>query len=301
MHTLPIVPKLFLGAALALALGGCANRDVIHTGAPKTMATHVETPIAVNFPASAQPKLQAGQHWIDIADDAGRAVAEALRRGKFCPPRPAACNLVYVEPPDVVTGFSRAFHNQLITTLVNQGVAVSRLADTELVVQVDVQPVLFSENRPQYRHAGSPTELAPGIWALRDVAVTDPPKPGAVPPKSGALHWFRTEFAGGQTPRAEILVTVSIGDRVRYLARVSHAYYVADTDQRLYDEELCSLFKLCPVEKPPSCACPANSDGKGGCTCPSPKLVKIIGDCPVDSPCPQPATAKTGTKGKKSK
>lgn len=284
-------PRASVHALMALAtllVAGCAV-DTIHTGTPRTTATHSETPISTNFPTTSQPKLQASQHWINIADDTGRAVTAILRSGRFCPPKPGNCSPVYVKPAEVVTGFSRAFHNQLITTLVNQGVMVSKVPDTELSVDVDVQPVLFSPNRPQYRYAGVPVQLAPGVWGLRDVVATDPANPGIVPPAPDALHWFRSQFAAGETPRAEILVTVSIGDRHRYLSRSTNAYYIADTDQRLYDEELCALFKLCAAEKS-SCGCSAAGGNKGNCGCPGSTVVKVVGDCPIDKPCP-PETA----------
>jgi hypothetical protein len=110
-----------------------------------------------------------------------------------------------------------------------------------------VQPISFSANRPQYRYAGVPVELAPGVWAIRDIASTDPANTEA-PPSVDALHWFRSEFAAGQTPRVELLVTVSVVDKRRYLARASNAYYITDADKRLYEAEMCSLFKLCAAE-----------------------------------------------------
>lgn len=291
MNPLPSLPARIAGTALwALVLtmaGGCA-RDVIHTGSPRTTASHSETPVAANFATTTQAKLQAGQHWLAIADDTGKSIAAAWRAGRYCPPKPGPCSPVFVRPPEVFTGFSRAFHNQLVTTLVNQGVSVSRQPDTELSMEVDVQPVLFSPNRPQYRYAGVPVELAPGVWALRDATTTDPVNAGQVPPAPDALHWFRSQFAAGQTPRAEILVTVSMGDRHRYLSRTTSAYYVADTDQHLYDEELCGLFKLCPA-KADACGCPA-TPGKTGC-CPGSTVIKVTGDCPIDQPCP-PAAAQ---------
>ena len=282
-------------AALGVLIAGCAQDPGVHTDAPRTSAPHNETPVASNFQTTTQHKLQAGQHWLAISDDTGRWILGALKKNSACNAKDGKCALLYVEPPTPVTEFSRAFHSQLITTLVNQQVTVSKNSGTGLTVNIDVQPVLFTANRPQYRYAGTPVELAPGIWAIRDVTTTTPPNATDVPPTVDTLHWFRSEFAAGQTPRAEVLVTTSIGDQNRYLARTTAVYYVADTDISLYDREICSLFELCPTE-------PTKKDAT--------TTVRIIGDCPIDKPCPvdappavrieaAPATPANATRTKK--
>lgn len=277
-------------AGVLASVAGCAGQVAtpdspragtpVYTGEARLTASHGETPVAGNFKSTVQPKLQAGQHWLGIADDTGRAIVEMLRRRAPCGPGADKCSLVHVRPPNPLTEFSRAFHGQIVTTLVQQKVQVARSADAGLVVDIDVQPVLFSANRPQYRHAGVPVELGPGVWALRDVATPVPAGAGATPPTQDALHWFRSEFAAGQTPQAEILITVSVADPRRYLARVTSAYYIADTDKRLYDKEICALFELCPKGVAPG---GAPGDGKAA-------VLRVTGDCPLDRPCPEPAT-----------
>ena len=49
-----------------------------------------------------------------------------------------------------------------------------------------------------------------------------------------AYSWFRSEFATGETPQTEIIVTASVSDASQYLARSTSVYYVADSDQALY-------------------------------------------------------------------
>lgn len=283
---LPLVTRYRLRQYGWLAVSGivvaACSQPGIQTGTPKTVATHNETPVASNFQTTNQYKLQAGQHWLAIADDTGHWIIEAMARTGVCRAGSKRCSALHVETPSPLTGFSRAFHNQLVTTLVNQKAAVSRIADTDLIVDIDVQPVLFTANRPQYRYAGEPVELAPGIWAIRDVTTTTPPNEGIVPSPPDALHWFRSQFAAGQTPRAEVLVTTSITNRDRYVARTTAAYYIADTDLALYDHELCELFALCAQE----------TEKKD-----SVSTVPIIGDCPIDQPCPpaKPTTASPPT------
>lgn len=259
------------------------SNTVVHTGAPITNAHYSEAPIASNFAATPQSKLQATQHWMRIADDAGQSIVKILNGAKLCPDKTSKtgktvkmdnCGLLYVKPASTVTEFSRAFHNQLITKLVRSGIAVSKAANVELVAEFDVQPISFSANRPQYRYAGVPVELAPGVWAIRDVASTHPANLTEAPPSVDALHWFRSEFAAGQTPRVELLVTVSVIDKRRYLARASNAYYITDADKRLYEAELCSLFKLCGAAEPAS-EIPVKKITAS-------KTIEVVGDCPLD-------------------
>ena len=260
-----------VGPLLLALFSGCSH--VIYTDGPRTTAAFNETPIATNFQTSNQLKLQASQHWLNIADDTCRAVVDLLSQPRTCPVTTKPCKTIYVKPAEIVTEFSRAFHNQLITTLVKQGLSVSTNPDTDFVVEMDVQPVQFSPNRPQYRYAGVPVQLGPGIWGLRDVVSMSPADPSVAPPSPSALHWFRSEFAVGETPQTEIVVTTSIVDGTRYLARVQNAYYIADTDRRLYDEELCSLYKLCAravvVEE--------KTKRTAGVT------IDVVGDCPLDA------------------
>lgn len=268
------------GAVSLASLSGCAVKEVappqplpalptIYTDANRIVAPSSEVPVAVNFKASTQIKLQAAQHWAKIAEDAARSVAAPLRKAGKCDSSFDPCKAVFVNPPANVTEFSRAFHNQLITTLVRSEIPVAKAPQSELTLDIDVQPILFSPNRPQYRYAGVATQLGPGVWALRDVVSVDPSDANAVPPTVDALHWFRSEFASGQTPQFEILVTVSVGSKDRYLARSTNAYYVVDGDRHLYDQEICSLIRPCAAR------------GRAG-DAPPISQIGVVGDCPLD-------------------
>jgi hypothetical protein len=260
------LPRFLALPAVAAILSACTT-PVIHTGVPLTTARYNEAPVASNFPTTTQLKLQATQHWMRIADDSGKALVELLKKGSMCSPSFKNCRSLYIKPPVVITEFSRAFHSQLITTLMKSGLAVSKEANAELLVEIDVQPILFAPNRPQYRHAGVPVELGPGVWAIRDVAIMDPNIPETTPPAKDALHWFRSEFAGEKTPQGEILVTVSVDDHTRYLARTTNAYYIPDADRGLYDHEICSLFHHCASETTARKITPT---------------IGVTGDCPVE-------------------
>jgi hypothetical protein len=231
--------------AFLLMATGCAVREVappnplparptVFTDANRLVAPSSEVPAAVNFTTTTQMKLQAAQHWAKIADDAMRSILPTLRKAGKCGVSLDPCKSVYVNAPLTPTEFTRALHSQVVTTLVKSDVQVFKRLPADILVDIEVQPIIFLPNRPQYRYAGVASQLGPGVWALRDVATVDPSDARVVPPTLDALHWFRTEFASGQTPQIEILVTLSVSNKNRYLSRVTNAYYIADGDRHLY-------------------------------------------------------------------
>lgn len=184
-----------------------------------------EAPLATNFPTTRQAKLQAASHWNVIAGDVARQISAGLREK----------SPLYLNLSSARTTFDRAFSNQLISALVAEGFAVQKSPAGALSVEVDTQAVRFSANRPQYKYAGVPTALTAGVWALHAAEATAGAVLFAGVAAADAYSWFRSEFATGDTPRTEIIVTISVGDSNRYLARSTNIYYVADDDSRLYE------------------------------------------------------------------
>lgn len=191
-------------------------------------ATHFsEAPLATNFPTSKQAKLQAAAHWKVIAEDVAKQISARLKDK-----RP-----LFVNQPSVKTAFDRAFTNELISALVTEGFVVLKNPAGALSVDVDTQAILFSPNRPQYKHAGMATALTGGVWALHEAEATAVAVLVATAASVDAFSWFRSEFATGNTPQMEIIVTASVSDANQYLARSTNIYYVADTDSRMYQHE----------------------------------------------------------------
>jgi hypothetical protein len=266
-------PSIALSLITASLLSACAGRAVIYTDTPQIVPANNEVPVATNFPTSTQRKLQAGEHWNLIARDSAKAINESMLRGAVCIPKSNECRPVFVRTPAYLTEFSRAFYNQLKTALVDNGVAVAkRNQPGALEMEIDVHPIKFTPNRPQYRYAGVASELGQGVWALRDVADMEPTDSSLSPspPLANSEMWFRSQFASGQTPQTEIVVTLSLADARTYLARSTNVYYVADSDTRLYDQEICSIIRPCP--QLPS----------GKLVAPVP-VMKVIGDCPLEN------------------
>ena len=206
--------SIVISALSVMVLGGCA-------------APHSEAPLATNFPTTKQPKLQAAAHWNVIANDVAKRMAVRIE------PKRA----LYVNQSSVKTPFDRAFSTQLISALVVEGFVVNKTAKDALSVDIDTQAVRFTANRPQYRHAGTATALTAGVWALRQGEATGAAALATAIVAADAYSWFRAEFATGETPQTEIIVTTSVSDSSRYLARDTNVYYVADSDSRLYEHK----------------------------------------------------------------
>jgi uncharacterized lipoprotein YmbA len=220
-----------LGAAAALLLAGCASR-------------YTPTPLAANFPTTKQAKLQAAYHWGVISDSIEKRVVAELKKS---PPRP-----VFINEPRDPSAFQRALSTQLTTSLVNDGYVVTRSPAGSLRIDMDVQAVTFTANRPQYRYHGERAVLGTGVWLLSEI---EAPAVAALAVAGGAwdsYDWFNAQFAPGATPKTEIIVTVSVSDQFRYVARNTSAYYVADSDRILYgivdpepeEPKLTRLFKV---------------------------------------------------------
>ena len=220
-----------LGAAAALLLAGCASR-------------YTPTPVAANFPTTKQAKLQAAYHWGVISDSIEKRVVAELKKS---PPRP-----VFINEPKDPSSFQRALSTQLTTSLVNDGYVVTRTPAGSLRIDMDVQAVTFTANRPQYRYHGERAVLGAGVWLLSEI---EAPVVAGLAAAGGAwdsYDWFNAQFAPGATPKTEIIVTVSVSDQFRYVARNTSAYYVADSDRILYgivdpepdEPKLTRLFKV---------------------------------------------------------
>ena len=236
--------RFALAAAIAAGLAGCTVHN-IHSGGDKSYPANNEVPIATNFRTSNQLKLQAAEHWRRVAVDSANALIKAMQAGGACVPK-TGCTTLYLRrscettgcaPRSCDTTFNRVFHSEFLTALVGLGYKVTtEPVSGAAVVDIDVQPVGFARNRPQYRYAGAAVEIGPGIWALRDdVTLLDKSGNAALRTEGYDTNWYRAEFAAGATPRNELVVTVSaMATDKTYLARNTRVYYTSDLDAALY-------------------------------------------------------------------
>lgn len=206
-------------AALAagLLLAGCA-------------IPYSPVPVATNFASTQQAKLQAAAHWGVIARHMAKELRPTLQT--------APSRSLYVEPLQAST-FSHGVTTQLITVLVNDGfVVVKKPAPGALLIELDTQVVAFAADRPQYRYVGLPTALASGAWVLTSIQHSPEWLVTGGVYGVDAYRWFTAQFAPGDTPRTEMIVTLSVADEQRYYARTTSVYYTDDDDVSLYDAAL---------------------------------------------------------------
>jgi hypothetical protein len=210
-----MIRSLTAAATIALLAAACST-------------PYSPTPLATNFGTTTQKKLQAAAHWNTIARDVADNLSARL---------PAGSRLFVNQHADA-SAFERAFVGQLTTSLVDAGHSVMRTPEGAMRVGVDTQAIAFTADRPQYRYTGLATALGVGVWALYDIVeyASNGPAKAAISAVAAAdaYTWFRSEFASGVTPSMEIIVSASVTDASRYVARTTTAYYVSDTDQELY-------------------------------------------------------------------
>lgn len=184
-------------------------------------------PVATNFPSTQQAKLQAAAHWGVIAQHMAGQLAPSLKVNAKRP--------FYVTSQQT-TAFAKGVSSQLITALVNQGYAVVKVPDVNtLRIELDTQVVAFSPKRPQYKFAGERTALVAGAWVLTGIEHSAEWLVSSAIAGHDAYSWFRSQFATGDTPKTEIIVSLSLADDNRYYARSTNVYYTVDSDRALYD------------------------------------------------------------------
>ncbi|MEA5097812.1 MAG: hypothetical protein VB032_04675 [Burkholderiaceae bacterium] len=208
--------KKILAVGIALLLGGCAATS--------------DAPQAINFPPAMQHKALAAAHWSLIAND----VAEHLKNsiGRDNP-------VLYVTEPQP-TDFSQAFHNLLISALVNKGFNVAKTRDgSTLSIEVNVQLVRFSAQRFQNSGFDSAKPLSGSLLAVNGVVPRTDAEGVDSLAKSALVDWndgrYLSRLAGGITPSHELIVTISATNSTQYLSRRTNVYYILDSDKHLYD------------------------------------------------------------------
>ena len=161
-----------------------------------------ETPRPTNFSILQQKKIQAASHWEVIATNVATQIRNSVNKD----------DVLYIAPPTQNTEFSKAFREQLITALVSSGARVSKNGDTRaLVVEVDTQLVKFSPDRFQNQRYVSATAIAGGLLAVNGLSLSSAANAGVAVLGLTALYdwnqWAEREFAFGQTPQHELIVT----------------------------------------------------------------------------------------------
>ncbi|MDR2160895.1 MAG: hypothetical protein LBO77_01980 [Desulfovibrio sp.] len=178
--------------AMSVVLGACASLDV---------------PLAKAPPLYSQEKIQAADHWDNIADAVARRVQKTLEDRPDLVNRP-----IYVRPPVNDRQFSRAFHRLLSSRLVSKGMQVSGQYEPDAMqLEYEVQIIQFAGGRRQW---------LPGFASLG----------------LGLLNAFGAGYS--LAPCQEIIINTRILHNNRYAMHLSHVAYINEDDQSLYGNSL---------------------------------------------------------------
>ncbi|HXH04462.1 MAG TPA: hypothetical protein VNN09_14255 [Candidatus Competibacteraceae bacterium] len=130
--------------ALAVGLVGCSTTEV---------------PVTTSFPRTSQNQMQAAKHWGFVANDVAARLQTALLS-----PDSKQRMVLHVEPHRNNSTFSRAFHEMLVTALLQHGFGVTEDRSQGLPLSYDIQPVAYADR-------GAPP-AGPGSYGDHEVIVT---------------------------------------------------------------------------------------------------------------------------------
>jgi hypothetical protein len=187
-----------------------------------------QVPVATTYPVNFQKKMQAAHHWDVLTADVAKRLRDNLIGSGEPQGRPVALN---VQQPRYNSQFGIAFHNLLITHLLEQGFVMTENPSFGLPVSYDIQVVTHQDRGFIRPTPGLFTALTGTVLVLRDVADSQSAAAATV------LGAVALDVASGfvtDTPNSEIIVTTSVMCEDRYVSRVRDIYYVSDNNVDQY-------------------------------------------------------------------
>ena len=185
-----------------------------------------QIPMATTYPLTFQKKMQAAQHWDILTEDVANRLHDALigsgEQGRSVS--------LYVQQPKYDSHFGEAFHNLLITHLMERGFSITENPANGLPLTYDIQVVSHNDRGFIRPMPGLFTGLAGSVFVLRGVA-----------DESSTAAWMLgaagVDIVTGyitDNPNNEIIVTTSVMSGDRYVARVRDIYYISDNNVGQY-------------------------------------------------------------------
>ena len=195
---------------LCLGLGACMS----------------QIPMATTYPVTFQKKMQAAHHWDILTEDVANRLHDALI-GSEGQGRPVS---LYVQQPKYDSHFGNAFHDLLITHLMERGFSITENPAGGLPLTYDIQVVSHNDRGFIRPMPGLFTALASSVFVLRSIA-----------DESSTAAWMAgavgVDVVTGyitDNPNNEIIVTTSLISGDRYIARVRDIYYISDNNVGQY-------------------------------------------------------------------
>ncbi len=198
-----------------------------------------QVPIPSTYPVSKQYKIQAVHHWDILAEDVAKQIREVLiiknitNKPVFvqsdCGSTKEPCSSHNGSP------FGQAFHDLLITQLVNNNVAVVTDERYALILSSKVQVVYHRANRDLPK-TGAWAFLTAEIFVIREailywnIPANIAAVSGSILAHSAIEDSTDSSIFSKKLPHSEIIVTTSIIKDKTYLMRKSDIYYINDAD-----------------------------------------------------------------------
>ena len=195
---------------LCLGLGACMS----------------QIPMATTYPVTFQKKMQAAHHWDILTEDVANRLHDALI-GSEGQGRPVS---LYVQQPKYDSHFGNAFHDLLITHLMERGFSITENPAGGLPLTYDIQVVSHNDRGFIRPMPGLFTALASSVFVLRSIA--DESSTAAW--MAGAVGMDVVTGYITDNPNNEIIVTTSVMSGDRYIARVRDIYYISDNNVGQY-------------------------------------------------------------------
>jgi hypothetical protein len=188
-----------------------------------------QAPIPTSYYLSKQQKMKAIYHWELLAENTVAEIKEGLK-DKFIENK----NSIYVAPSGI-TPFEKAFHELLITCLVDKGINVSNSPRDNFVLMFDIQLVAHSQGVIK-ANTGVYKSLASGFFVRKYKPFYSPWKSTFAAESSVKKAELNVE-AGEYTielPENEIMITTSLMYNDTYIKRSSAIYYIEDLEWSNY-------------------------------------------------------------------
>lgn len=180
-------------------------------------------PTAENFQLTTQKKVRSAGHWSLLSNDVIEQMVVGLERSGAT--RETG---IHVPMPASPSDFDRAFHEFLITELVQRNWKVlTSTNNSELTLSYQTQIVKHNSQRPQF-DPGLFTAITAGLYVLHNAS----PAVAALA-VAGVLDVGASVRTGGPT-HTELVLTTTVTGAGRYVSRKTDVYYVEESDTSLF-------------------------------------------------------------------
>ncbi|MCB1876899.1 MAG: hypothetical protein KDH88_13080 [Chromatiales bacterium] len=197
---------------------------VLVAGLVSGCTIYSESPLETHFPYSTQQKIQAAHHWDVIAEDVAARINDVGDTNS---------RALVVSTNDAHTPFNHAFHNMMLTHLVQKGHRVHEQAEHgDLNVHYTLQVVEHKDRESIRWPLGYPTGFALAAGAIAVLHELHNPELLLIPAVAAA------EILPGQVesdaPPTEVVITCTVMDGNRYVAAYTDLYYINAGDTANY-------------------------------------------------------------------